>query len=624
MQAPGKQTHSGQPCDTCGGVGGVGFQELIAVCIRCRTAREHVYCMRSHLYVVPEDWVCESCLSSDLVLSEASGMEDVVGPALDSSNIVCQDNTHTAGPSFLNRAYSKRQKPVETGKVKFLPTEEVIKLSSSTPKKVTSVRSNSGSKPYPFMESLRNPQVGYTAAAPKFPILSVNATHCLGPSGLVKPPRQGSVLSRTNQEALQAPKNIKEPKVAVTSRKEYRRNEQLVNALIAKVNETYRTNAEKAANKASCPPLSKKHLPITEKRGKRALAAASEELVCAKPLMDALAAAKELESSHMNIEKAIKKARTHSPSRHSSPVASSALVALEVFSGREPMDLPIAKEHKTYTMKTEDGINKASCSSSPPMHTSTTVISDANFRGVAECNNSDVEERDLLNVLPKFKLYHDYLPALHATWGGGFVFTTAPFKFYGLFQAQPPCTINRKAFEFSKRMPSALQVMFVPRCQVWADLFQNSCPHLSDVALYFFPADNIERSKENMSCLFELMEVHDSMMRSCVDGVELLIFTSNQLHLGSQKFFWAVFHPVKNNHPLDKIDKEHSLPIDPLECKTNDNMVMDGSEEVSMEIDMVGGENVGRVDVVISRDAFSRLSGIHLQSSMERHLNDTA
>ncbi|KAG6632873.1 hypothetical protein CIPAW_12G008400 [Carya illinoinensis] len=484
------------------------------------------YCMRSHLYVVPEDWVCESCLSSDLVLSEASGMEDVVGPALDSSNIVCQDNTHTAGPSFLNRAYSKRQKPVETGKVKFLPTEEVIKLSSSTPKKVTSVRSNSGSKPYPFMESLRNPQVGYTAAAPKFPILSVNATHCLGPSGLVKPPRQGSVLSRTNQEALQAPKNIK------------------------------------------------------EKRGKRALAAASEELVCAKPLMDALAAAKELESSHMNIEKAIKKARTHSPSRHSSPVASSALVALEVFSGREPMDLPIAKEHKTYTMKTEDGINKASCSSSPPMHTSTTVISDANFRGVAECNNSDVEERDLLNVLPKFKLYHDYLPALHATWGGGFVFTTAPFKFYGLFQAQPPCTINRKAFEFSKRMPSALQVMFVPRCQVWADLFQNSCPHLSDVALYFFPADNIERSKENMSCLFELMEVHDSMMRSCVDGVELLIFTSNQLHLGSQKFFWAVFHPVKNNHPLDKIDKEHSLPIDPLECKTNDNMVMDGSEEV--------------------------------------------
>lgn len=45
------------------------------------------------------------------------------------------------------------------------------------------------------------------------------------------------------------------------------------------------------------------------------------------------------------------------------------------------------------------------------------VLIDANFRGVAECNNSDVEERDLLNVLPKFKLYHDYLPALHATWG---------------------------------------------------------------------------------------------------------------------------------------------------------------------------------------------------------------
>ncbi|XP_040989864.1 uncharacterized protein LOC121237263 isoform X1 [Juglans microcarpa x Juglans regia] len=602
MQAPGKQTHSGQPCNTCGGVGGVGFQELIAICTRCRTAREHVYCMRSHLYVVPEGWVCESCLSSDLVLSEASGMEDVVGTALDSSNIVCQDNTHTAGPSSLNRAYSKRQKPVETGKVKFLPTEEVLKLSSSTPKKVTSVRSNSGSKPCPSMASSRTTQVGCTAATPKFPTLSVNATHCLGPSGLVKPPRHGSVCSRTDQEALQAPKNIKEPKAAVTFRKEYCRNEQSVNSLLAKVNETYRTNAEKATNKASCLALSKKRLPITEKREKRALALASEELVCAKPLMDALAPAKKLESSHMNIEKAIKKARTHSPSRRSSPVASS---ALEVFSGREPMDLPIAKEHETFTMKTEDIMNKASCPSSPPMHTSTTVISDGNFRGVAECNNSDVEERDLHSVLPKFKLYHDYLPALHATWGGGFVFTAVPFKFYGWFQAQPPCTINRKAFEFSKRMPSALQVMFVPRCQVWADLFQNSCPHLSDVALYFFPADNIERSKENMSCLFELMEVHDSMMRSCIDGVELLIFTSNQLHLGSQKFFWAVFHPVKNNHTFDKIDKERSPPIDPLEFGTNDNMVMDSSEEVCMEIDMVGGENVGRVDVAISRDALS-------------------
>lgn len=165
--------------------------------------------MQNLLYVVPEDWVCESCLSSDLVLSEASRKEDVVGTLLDSSNIVCQDNTPTAGPSSLNWAYSKRKKPFETGKVKFLPTEEVIKLSSSAPKKVTSVRSNSGSKPCPpSMASSRNTHVGSTAATPKFCSLSVVAAHCLRPSGLVKPPRNGGVHSSTNQKALQELKNV--------------------------------------------------------------------------------------------------------------------------------------------------------------------------------------------------------------------------------------------------------------------------------------------------------------------------------------------------------------------------------------------------------------------------------
>lgn len=76
---------------------------------------------------------------------------------------------------------------------------------------------------------------------------------------------------------------------------------------------------------------------------------------------------------------------------------------------------------------------------------------------------------------------------------GGFVLPATPAKFYGGFQAQPPCTVNRKAFEFSKRMPPVLKVKLLPWCQMWGNLFQNDCPDLKDIALYFFPADNIER-----------------------------------------------------------------------------------------------------------------------------------
>jgi hypothetical protein len=77
---------------------------------------------------------------------------------------------------------------------------------------------------------------------------------------------------------------------------------------------------------------------------------------------------------------------------------------------------------------------------------------------------------------------------------GDFLFTATPIKSYGGIQARPPFTVSRKALEFSKRMPPVLPVQLLPRCQMWADLFQNDCPDLNDIALYFFPADNIERS----------------------------------------------------------------------------------------------------------------------------------
>lgn len=44
----------------------------------------------------------------------------------------------------------------------------------------------------------------------------------------------------------------------------------------------------------------------------------------------------------------------------------------------------------------------------------------------------------------------------------------------------------------------------------------------------------IRRSKENHASLLRLMETENAAMRSYIDGVELLIFTSKQLHVESQ------------------------------------------------------------------------------------------
>jgi len=42
------------------------------------------------------------------------------------------------------------------------------------------------------------------------------------------------------------------------------------------------------------------------------------------------------------------------------------------------------------------------------------------------------------------------------------------------------------------------------------------------------------RSKESISCLSELMEDENVILRICIEGVDLLIFTSKQLHVDSQ------------------------------------------------------------------------------------------
>ncbi|XP_062074250.1 uncharacterized protein LOC133778366 [Humulus lupulus] len=80
------------------------------------------YCMgRKVKHEVPEDWVCESCQSvSDSVLMESGKRDEVVTIAM------------SKGKLSISQLHSKKKKPVETGKVKFIPHEEILKLSSET------------------------------------------------------------------------------------------------------------------------------------------------------------------------------------------------------------------------------------------------------------------------------------------------------------------------------------------------------------------------------------------------------------------------------------------------------------------------------------------------------------
>ncbi|KAH7673430.1 Zinc finger RING/FYVE/PHD-type protein [Dioscorea alata] len=48
-------------CNICGDV---GYADYIATCCQCKQVSEHIYCMQSKLYEIPETWTCEQCPSA--------------------------------------------------------------------------------------------------------------------------------------------------------------------------------------------------------------------------------------------------------------------------------------------------------------------------------------------------------------------------------------------------------------------------------------------------------------------------------------------------------------------------------------------------------------------------------
>ncbi|RDY05096.1 hypothetical protein CR513_11091, partial [Mucuna pruriens] len=208
----------------------------------------------------------------------------------------------------------------------------------------------------------------------------------------------------------------------------------------------------------------------------------------------------------------------------------------------------------------------------------------------AECNQSHVEESDLQSIQENIDLHRKFLPSSIPTWRGQFQIlqTAASSEFSDGFEALPPCIINKKAYKFTSQMPSVLQLELLPALNVLTDVFLDDSPKLQDIALYFFPSEHTERSRKNLYNMLKFMNAEKSMLRSYIDGVELLVFTSNQLDMDSRGvaaavntgyFLWGFFRQCKVDKAIER--------------------VVPDMEPVDMDIDMIGGKDVvGRVDQV--------------------------
>lgn len=147
-----------------------------------------------------EDWVCEECLGEENNLAIPTDLDHHHGIMHPSGNSGVLDNSGY-------QAHSRRQKPVGTGKVKYISEGEVIRLSSGV--EITRSQRNTFSfKPGQSNSTALMSQTttfGSKSVIPRSPPPAIKGNPSIVASGHVKPPSCGrnvkmSSISKINQQ----------------------------------------------------------------------------------------------------------------------------------------------------------------------------------------------------------------------------------------------------------------------------------------------------------------------------------------------------------------------------------------------------------------------------------------
>ncbi|KAK1427230.1 hypothetical protein QVD17_15913 [Tagetes erecta] len=178
-----------------------------------------------------------------------------------------------------------------------------------------------------------------------------------------------------------------------------------------------------------------------------------------------------------------------------------------------------------------------------------------------EAGRSDAGKPDLTCGLPVSKICDPYVPSLNSYWKGSFHLSNWPQKFNDAFKAHPPSRIHYKVHETLMKMPENICFELVPHHEIRLEIFPAD---RDDIALYFFP--RFKRSEDDLS-IIDFIWRQNLVMKSNVDGVELLVLSSRVLPSHSQEFqgnyfLWGVFRCLKTvkkvaaKRPLTEEDRK--------------------------------------------------------------------
>ncbi|KAL2935417.1 PHD and RING finger domain-containing protein 1 [Bienertia sinuspersici] len=217
----------------------------------------------------------------------------------------------------------------------------------------------------------------------------------------------------------------------------------------------------------------------------------------------------------------------------------------------------------------------------------------AGFDACAEAQpkSNDSKGRESPKVTLVFDSYLPNHPATSPTWKGTLKIMNdvLPCSSFDEIQAHPPCKVYSKAYKLSKQLPKTLYYEMLPRQNTWADLFKDYVPGELDIGLYFFHAMT-SNVNGDYSSLLEYLDGHDLLLRTCINGVELFAFSSKHLPEASRvKHKFAV---ASGEAPVAMVDPVHSSLTESISKEF---------DAEDMDVDMIGGHEVGKVDVIIPK-----------------------
>ncbi|CAK8539204.1 unnamed protein product [Lathyrus sativus] len=188
---------------------------------------------------------------------------------------------------------------------------------------------------------------------------------------------------------------------------------------------------------------------------------------------------------------------------------------------------------------------------------STDLCSQLGKSGLVDLNDlkpslNDLSKKDVAisNVFSKMLAFPEY----EYIWQGVFEVhrnEKSPELYTGV-QAHLSSSASPKVLEALTKFSPEVSLNEVSRLSTWPSQFHHGGAREDNIALYFFARD-VESYERHYRGLLDHMIQNDLALKGVFDGVELLIFPSNQLPESSQRwnmlfFLWGVFRGRRTNH----------------------------------------------------------------------------